>query len=86
METLRKPVVLIWAALMVATCASTWWLSKDAVAPTVATVAIVLIAAVKIRFVLLHFMELRDAPRAWRAVFEAWVVVVTAVIVGLYLA
>lgn len=86
METLRKPVTVIWAALMLATCASTWWLSGDGAAPTVATVAIVVIAAVKIRFVLLHFMELKDAPTAWRAVFEAWLVVVTAIIVGLYLA
>jgi heme/copper-type cytochrome/quinol oxidase subunit 4 len=85
METLRKPVTVIWAALMLATCASTWWLSKDAVASTVATVAIIVIASIKIRMVLLHFMELKDAPTAWRAVFEAWVVVATAIIVGLYL-
>lgn len=85
METLRKPATLIWVALMVATCASTWWLSKDLVLPTVATVAIVLIAAVKIRLVLMHFMELKSAPWAWRLVFEIWLVAVTGLIVGFYL-
>jgi heme/copper-type cytochrome/quinol oxidase subunit 4 len=85
METLRKPATAIWAALMLATCASTWWLSKDLVMPTVATVAIVLVAAVKIRFVLMHFMELRTAPLAWRVVFEVWLVAATSVILGLYL-
>lgn len=86
METIRKPATLIWAALMLATVASTWWLAKDFVVPTAATVAIVVIAAVKIRLVLLHFMELRTAPLAWRLVFEVWVVAVTGAIVGLYLA
>ena len=85
METLRKPATGIWAALMLATCASTWWLSKDLVMPTAATVAIVLIAAVKIRFVLMHFMELRTAPTAWRVVFEVWLVAATSIILGLYL-
>jgi hypothetical protein len=48
-------------------------------------VAIVLVAAVKIRFVLMHFMELRTAPLAWRVVFEVWLVAATSVILGLYL-
>ena len=51
MELLRKPVSIVWAALMLATCASTWLLSKNSVTPDVATVAIVLIAAVKVRLV-----------------------------------
>ena len=85
METLRKPATVIWVALMLATCASTWWLSKDLVLPTVATVAIVLIAAVKIRLVLMHFMELRSAPLAWRLVFEIWLLVITGLILGFYL-
>lgn len=85
METLRKPATLIWAAMMLGTCASTWWLAKDLVLPTIATVAIVLIAVVKIRLVLIHFMELRTAPLAWRLVFEIWLVAVTCLIVGLYL-
>lgn len=75
----------IWLILMVATCATTWWLSKDSVSAEVGTVAIVLIAAFKIRFVLLHFMELRHAPTPWRLIFEAWVLIATAAILGFYL-
>ena len=85
METLRKPATAIWAVLMLATCASTWWLSKDLVLPTVATAAIIIIAAVKIRLVLMHFMELRTAPLPWRLVFEIWLAAITCLIVGLYL-
>lgn len=85
MTLLRRPASLVWAALMLATVATTWWLSKDAFTAKLGTVAIFLIAACKLRLVLLHFMELRRAPLPWRLVFEAWVLVVTAAVLGIYL-
>jgi heme/copper-type cytochrome/quinol oxidase subunit 4 len=45
---------------------------------------IFLIAAVKVRFVMLDFMELRYAPSPVRAVFEGWIVVVVALIGGFW--
>ena len=86
MEILRKRVTVVWIILMAATCISTWMLSKDAFNPTVATIGIFLIAAIKVRLVMLDFMELRTAPLPVRGAFEAWVVVVTLVISGFYLA
>jgi heme/copper-type cytochrome/quinol oxidase subunit 4 len=85
-ELLRKPVSIVWAALILATCASTWLLSKDSVTPEVATVAIVLIAAAKVRLVIWHFMEVRRAPLALRLVCDGWLLAVTALIVTVYLA
>lgn len=85
MGYLRNPATSVCATLILATCASTWWLAEDAFTPAVATVAIILIAAVKIRFVMRYFMELRDAPLPWRSVTDAWLVTVTGVIVGIYL-
>jgi cytochrome c oxidase subunit IV len=82
---LRHPATFVWATLMLATCASTWWLSKDAFTPTVATVAIILIAAIKIRFVMRCFTELCRAPLPWRLITDAWLLTVTGVIVGIYL-
>lgn len=82
---LRDPVTLVWAVLMLATVASTWWLSKDAVAPMTGSIAIFLIAGWKVRLVLLWFMELRHAPRPWRIVFELWVAAATLAVLGLYL-
>jgi cytochrome c oxidase subunit 4 len=84
-ELLRKPVTIVWAALMLATCASTWLLSNNSVTPAVATVAIMLIAAVKVRFVMGHFMEVRRAPRALRFVCDGWLLAVTALILTVYL-
>ncbi len=85
MAILLKRVSLVWLVLMLATCLTTWWLSKDAFSPVVAAVSIFLIAAFKARLVLMHFMELRSAPLAWRLVFEAWVLISTAVVLGIYL-
>jgi heme/copper-type cytochrome/quinol oxidase subunit 4 len=85
MELLRKPVSIVWAALMLATCASTWLLSKNSVTPEVATVAIVLIAAVKVRLVIRYFMEVRLAPLALRLVCDGWLLAVTGLIVTVYL-
>ena len=85
MELLRKPVSIVWAALMLATCASTWLLSKNFVTPEVATVAIMLIAAFKVRLVMRHFMEVRPAPLALRLVCDGWLLAVTALIVTVYL-
>jgi heme/copper-type cytochrome/quinol oxidase subunit 4 len=86
MTLLRERVTLVWLVLMAATCTSTWMLSKDAFSPTVAVVGIFLIAAMKVRFVMLDFMELRDAPVGVRAAFETWIVVVTCVILGFWFA
>jgi heme/copper-type cytochrome/quinol oxidase subunit 4 len=85
MELLCKPVSIVWAALILATCASTWLLSKNSVTPEVGTVAIVLIAAVKVRLVMRYFMEVRLAPLALRLVCDGWLLAVTALIVTVYL-
>ena len=83
---LFSPATVVWALLMLATCASTWWLSKDGTATAVATTAIMVIAAVKVRLVMLHFMELGHAPWRIRLAFEAWTVVFTSLILALYFA
>jgi heme/copper-type cytochrome/quinol oxidase subunit 4 len=85
MELLLKPVSFVWAALMLATCATTWLLSKNSVTPEVATGGIVLIAAVKVRLVIRYFMEVRRAPLALQFVCDGWLLAVTALIVTVYL-
>jgi hypothetical protein len=54
--------------------------------PAVAVVGIFLIAALKVRYVVLDFMELRDAPIPVRVAFEAWPVAVAAMILGFWFA
>ena len=69
---------------MLATWASTWWISKDAFSARSATALVMVIAAFKVRLVLLHFMELAHAPLLPRVIFEAWVVGVTGAILAIY--
>jgi heme/copper-type cytochrome/quinol oxidase subunit 4 len=85
MGLLRKPVTIVWAALMLATCASTWLLSRNSVTPEVATLAIMLVAAVKVRLVIRCFMEVRRAQLALRFICDGWLLAVTALIMTVYL-
>ena len=85
MNVLFRPATLVWALLMLASCISTWGLSKNGVSATTATVLMMLIAAVKVRLILIHFMELGHAPLAWRLLFEGWNIVCVCAIVALYL-
>ena len=66
---------------------TTWGLSKNVFDPSVAVTGIFLIAALKVRFVMLDFMEAdRHAPLPVRVAFEAWPAVVPAVILGFWFA
>lgn len=73
----------IWVLLIAATLASTLvdleWRSGG----LAATAAILIIAAVKIRFVGLDYMELRHAPWPLRLAFEGWVVAITLALLGM---
>ena len=82
---LKRPASRVCLLLMAATVLTTWVLSKDIVAAKIGTVSIVLVAAIKVRLVLLHFMELRDAPQPLRLVFEGWVWIVAVALIALYL-
>jgi len=83
---LRERVTWVWLALVVLTCVTTWGLSTDVFLPVVAVVGNFVIAAVKVRYVMLDFMELRDAPIPVRVAFEAWPVAVAAIILGFWFA
>ena len=74
-----------FALLALATLAS-WWLGEGAAVSgqhlgTVATLAVLALAAVKGVLIALDYMELRQAPALWRRVVMGWLVVVLGVIV-----
>jgi hypothetical protein len=86
MSVLRERVTMVWLGLIVATCVTTWGLSKDLFSPDVAVIGIFTIAAVKVSYVMLDFMELRYAPIPVRVAFQAWPVAVAAMILGFWFA
>lgn len=86
MSVLRDRATPVWLGLMAVTVVSTWGLAKDAVSPTVATVGIFGLAGLKVAFVMLDFMDLRDAPRGPRLAFLLWPAVVVAIVLGFWFA
>lgn len=86
MRLMRERVTVVWVALMVATCASTWTLAETAPTPGVAVTGIFLIAALKVRYIMLDFMELREAPIPTQVAFQLWIVGVTLIILGFWFA
>lgn len=83
MSLLRNPAHRAWLILMLAT-ALTWYLGEVGAAGTTAIVAMLLIAFIKGRLVILDFMELRTAPRLWRILLEGWLILVASLILLAY--
>ena len=83
MNFLKNPANRAWLVLLVAT-GMTWYLGEVGAAGTSAIVAMLLIAFVKGRLVILDFMELREAPRLWRILLEGWMIVVGSLILLAY--
>ena len=61
-----------------------WAFGHGRVDPRAAGIAVIVIAFVKIRYVILDFMELRTAPLGMRVAAEAWCIVVCSTLVLLY--
>lgn len=87
-ELLRTKTTLVWFVLVVATAFS-WALGTNhgfsSADHTMASVVILLVAFVKVRFIGLWFMELRHAPTVLRSLFELYCAVVAALTITLFL-
>ena len=84
MNTLLKNAAhRAWLVLVIAT-GITWYLGEVGAAGTGAIVAMLVIAFVKGRLVILDFMELRSAPLLWRTLLEGWLILVSSLILLAY--
>lgn len=81
---LKNRAGLSWLVLVAATLLS-WALGADHGTGSMVGVAVLGIAAIKVRLVGLDFMELRHAPIPLRAAFEAYCIGMWALLSGLYL-
>ena len=80
-----KGSAVVWAALVVFTVISFLLGGEHLIDnKTLAAVIVVGIAAIKIRLVGLHFMELKNAPVALRAAFEGYCAVLFLALMGIY--
>jgi heme/copper-type cytochrome/quinol oxidase subunit 4 len=82
-DVMRLHATRAWTVLVAAGMLS-WALTEKAAAVRFATTAVILIAAFKVRLVVIYFMELQWQSRPWRVVFELWTLAVTGIILGGY--
>ena len=86
---LRSAVTPVWALLMAAT-AINFWLGVDhgfgSGSAEIATVVIMALAFIKVRFIGMYFMELRHAPQVMALLFQGWCLVVGSAVLIFYLA
>ena len=84
---IRNPLTYAWAFLTLITVVS-WWISRDLgvqhEASAIATTGVLLIAALKVHFVLRYFMELRGAPPWLRRVTAGWLLLLLALLFAFY--
>jgi len=85
-ELLVSRITLIWFVLLGATLLS-WEMGHGVGFESVkhASLAIIVVSFVKVRFVMMEFMELREAPLFMRLLADGWIVAITLILVGLYL-
>lgn len=74
MDRAERRLAVIWAAMVVITLVS-YAAGQSGIHHAVAGIAaVVALALIKVRFVLLDFMDVRHAPLLLRSVLEVWVV------------
>ncbi|MFA5632223.1 MAG: cytochrome C oxidase subunit IV family protein [Porticoccaceae bacterium] len=76
---------LIWLLLLGATLLS-WEMGHGIGLDEVkhASIAIIIVSFVKVRFVMYEFMELREAPLFMRLLTDGWIIATTGVLIMLY--
>jgi hypothetical protein len=80
---LHNKVHRAWVLLVAATIAGVAMRAERLVGPGVGLATLTILYC-KGRLVILDFMELRHAPRAWRALVEGWLVAITAILLAIY--
>ncbi len=81
-----RQAVWVWLFLVIASLLTAWAADDGNLLGRWTVVAVLAIALLKARGVILYYMEGRYAPRQLRVAFEAWSFLVALVIGGLWLA
>jgi Prokaryotic Cytochrome C oxidase subunit IV len=84
LSLLRARSTLVWLALVAVTIVS-WAVGAEHGIGSGIAVVVLAFAVVKVRFVGLDFMELRQAPLILRGIFEAYCIALWSVLAGMYL-
>jgi len=76
-------LVVLWALMSVFTGLSLFMTHSTRLGVEAVYALICSLTYLKCRFVIMNFMEIRDAPIGWRMFFEVWILGVTGMILFL---
>ncbi len=80
-----RQAVWVWLFLVIASLLTAWVADGGNLFGRWTVAAVLVIALLKARAVILYYMEVRCAPWQLRLAFEAWAALVTLLIGGLWL-
>ena len=80
-----RQAIWVWLFLVVASLFTAWVADDGVIFGVWTAIAVLFIALVKARAVILYYMEIRCAPWQLRLTFEVWAWGVTALIGGFWL-
>ena len=80
----RRAAALAWLFLASATLATYLLVERRGSTLEWGISMVMVVSAIKARTIVLHYMELKHAPLAWRLAFELWVAGTAALILGLW--
>jgi hypothetical protein len=87
--TAARTTTYVWIILSAITIMSWWLAPRHGAAPAVPsvpiTVAVILLAFIKGRMIIRYFMEVRTAPRWLKLTTDAWLTVLWAGVLAIYL-
>lgn len=83
---LRNRITLVWLGLVLATGLSWETGGRFAFGGNIGSLGalVLVIAFIKVRYIMLEFMELRDAPLVMRLFAECWAALVCAAVIIFY--
>lgn len=76
--------LLTWVFLVAASMATYTIVEGHRLSVGLAVSIVMGIAVLKARMIVLHFMEMKHASRAWRLALELWVLLAASLILGLW--
>lgn len=85
LTVLKDKLLLVLAALLSLTLASWYLMAYVELEGKMLGALLLLLAFIKVRLIIVHYMEGVKAQLPIRLLFEAWVFVVAAITIGLYL-
>lgn len=83
MSALKDRVTWVWLALLAVTFGS-WMLGGSGDATFATAASILMLSFFKVRLIVTHFMEVREAPLGLRLACDAWIALTLAALLWTY--